>query len=77
MSVADKIDKFLEEYEIEDNEGSNFSLKGLLLEASKEIKALTKDGETLLYVIADKDHNASVMRKRIADLEKKIKELKK
>lgn len=75
MSVAEEIDNFLENYEFEGPEAEVFV--GLYKKASKELKALMADGDTLLQVIADKNHNASLMRARIADLEKKIKELKK
>lgn len=75
MSVEEEIDAFLENYEFEGPEAEVFV--GLFKKASKELKALAHDGETLLQVIADKNHNASLMRAHIADLEKKIKELKK
>lgn len=75
MSVADEIDSFLRDYECEGEEAEKFL--GMLKRASKELRALMADGDTLLQIIADKNHNASVMRKYIADLEKKIKELKK
>ena len=75
MSVEKEIDTFLEEHEFEGTEAEVFV--SLLKRASKELKALVQDGETLLQIIADKNHNASVMRKHIADLEKKVKELKK
>lgn len=75
MSVEEEIDNFLDEHEFEGSEAETFV--NLLKRASKELKALAQDGETLLQVIADKNHNASVMRSHIADLEKKIKGMKK
>lgn len=69
MSIADEIDSFLNDYECEGEEAETFT--NMLKRASKELRALMADGDTLLQVIADKNHNASVMRKHIADLEKK------
>lgn len=74
MSIAEEIDNFLEDYEFEGPEAEVFV--GLYKRASKELKALMADGDTLLQVIADKNHNASLMRARIADLEKENRELK-
>lgn len=75
MDIDEEIDKFLSDYEFEGEEANSFV--SLLTRARDEIKNLKTDGISLLQVIADKNHNASVMRKHIADLEKKIKELKK
>ena len=74
MNVAEEIDNFLIEHEFEGGESEHFV--DMLARASKELKALMADGDTLLQVIADKNHNASLMRARIADLEKENRKLK-
>lgn len=75
MEIAQEIDKFLDDYVFEGEEAE--MMVGMLQRASKELKALIADGDTLLQVIADKNHNATVMRNHIADLEKKLKNAKK
>lgn len=75
MNVGEEIDTFLEEHDFEGSEAEVFV--NLLKRASKELKALAQDGETLLQIIENKNHNSSIMRRRIADLEKENRELKK
>lgn len=75
MSIAEEIDGFLKDYECEGEQAEWFV--DLMKRASKELKALMADGDTLLQVIENKNHNNSLMRSRIADLEKENKELKK
>lgn len=74
MSISQEIDNFLTDYECEGEEADKFV--DMLKRASKELKALMADGDTLLQVIETKNHNASLMRRRISDLEKENKKLK-
>lgn len=74
MNVAEEIDNFLIEHEFEGGESEHFV--DMLVRASKELKALMVDGDALLKVIESKNYNSSLMRNRIADLEKENRKLK-
>ena len=74
MGIAEEIDNFLEDYEFEGPEAEVFV--DLYKRASKELKALMADGDALLKVIESKNYNSSLMRNRIADLEKENRKLK-
>ena len=74
MNVDEEIDNFLIEYEFEGDESEHFV--DMLVRASKELKALMADGDALLKVIESKNYNSSLMRNRIADLEKENRKLK-
>lgn len=74
MNVDEEIDNFLIEYEFEGGESEHFV--DMLVRASKELKALMADGDALLKVIESKNYNSSLMRNRIADLEKENRKLK-